>query len=110
MDRFAELKARSSDDYMLTNSAEEHQEVIRLLKENTTDAQYDRFRRGDLTAIDHITDDKVFSRQLLMQAEMNNRSTGFEMSDETERLMTDSRDFLKDTFETDRDRGYENER
>lgn len=110
VDRFAELKARSSDDYMLTNSAEEHQEVIRLLKENTTDAQYDRFRRGDLTAIDHITDDKVFSRQLLMQAEMNNRSTGFEMSDETERLMTDSRDFLKDNFETDRDRGYENER
>lgn len=110
VDRFAELKARSSDDYMLTNSAEEHQEVIRLLKENTTDAQYDRFRRGDLTAIDHISDDKVFSRQLLMQAEMNNRSTGFEMSDETERLMTDSRDFLKDTFETDRDRGYENER
>lgn len=110
VDRFAELKAKSGDDYMLTNSAEEHQEVIRLLKENTTDAQYDRFRRGDLTAIDHITDDKVFSRQLLMQAEMNNRSTGFEMSAETERHMSDSRDFLKETFETERDRGYENER
>ncbi|MCZ4354792.1 MULTISPECIES: relaxase/mobilization nuclease domain-containing protein [Roseobacteraceae] len=110
LDRFADLKARSGDDYMLTNSAEEHQEVIRLLKENTTDAQYDRFRRGDLSAIDHITDDKVFSRQLLMQAEMNNRSTGFEMSDETERLMSDSRDYLKDTFEADRNNPYENER
>lgn len=110
VDHFADLKARSGEDYMLTNTAEEHQEVIRLLKENTTDAQYDRFRTGDLSAIDHITDDKVFGRQLLMQAEMNNRSTGFEMSPETERLMTDHRDFLKDNFETDRDRGYENER
>lgn len=109
VDRFAELKARSRDDILLTDSREEHQEVIRLLKENTTDAQYDRFRRGDLTAIDHITDDPVFSRQLLMQAEMNNRSTGFEMSDETERLMEKNSDALERTFE-DRDRGYENER
>lgn len=109
-DPFEHYRARSGDDYLLTNNAEEHQEVIRLLKENTTDAQYDRFRRGDLTAINHITDDPVFGRQLLMQAEMNNRATGFQMSWETERLLSDHRDFLKDTFETDRDRGYENER
>lgn len=109
-DPFEHYRARSGDDYLLTNNREEHLEVVQLLKENTTAAQYDRFRRGDLTAIDHITDDPVFGRQLLYQAEMNNRSTGFQMSDETERLLSDSRDFLKDTFETDRDRGYENER
>jgi len=110
MDPFVHYRARSGDDYLLTKNAEEHREVIRLLKENATDAQYDRFRRGDLTAIDHITDDPVFSRQLLMQAEMNNRSTGFRMADDLERLMADNRDFLKDTFETDRDRGYETDR
>lgn len=109
-DPFEHYRARSGDDYLLTNNADKHQEVIRLLKEHTTDAQYDRFRRGDLTAINHITDDPVFGRQLLVQAEMNNRSTGFQMSRETERLLSDSRDFLKDTFETDRDLGYDHER
>jgi hypothetical protein len=109
-DPFARYRAQSGDGYLLTNSAEEHQEVIRLLKENTADAQYDRFRRGDLTAIGHITDDPVFSRQLLVQAEMNNRSTGFRMADDLERVMSDNRDFLKGVFETERDRGYDHER
>ena len=110
MDPFAHYRARSGDDYSLTNNREEHLEVVQLLKEHTTDAQYDRFRRGDLTAIDHITDDPVFGRQLMKVAELDNRSTGFQMSAETERLMADSRDFLKDTFNFGRDRGYENER
>jgi len=108
-DPFAKYKAQSRDDYLVTKSADEHQEVIRLLRENTTDAQYDRFRRGDLGAIAHITSDPVFSRQLLLQAELNNRSTGFQMGHDLERLMSDNRDFLAKTFETDRDRdrGYE---
>lgn len=109
-DPFASYRARSGADYMLTNNRAEHLDVIQLLKDHTTAAQYTRFRQGDLNAIDHITQDPVFSRQLLMEAEINNRSTGFEMSNETERRMSDSRDFLKSTFETDRDRGYENER
>lgn len=110
VDAFADLRAKSGSDYLLTDSAEEHQEVIRLLKENTTEAQYDRFRRGDLSAIDHITKDQVFGRQLMVQAEMNNRSTGFVMSHETERLMSDHRDYLKETFDKDRDRSNEYER
>ena len=72
--------------------------------------QYDRFRRGDLSAIAHITTEPVFSRQLLMLAELDNRSTGFRMERDLERLMSDNRDFLAKTFETDRDRGYEHER
>ena len=108
-DPFARYKAQSRDDYLLTKSAEEYQEVIYLLKTNTTDAQYDRFRRGDLSAIGHITSEPVFSRQLLMLAELDNRSTGFRMGHDLERLMSDNRDFLAKTFETDRDRdhGYE---
>jgi len=107
-DPFADYRLRS-DSYEIASSAEEHQEVIRLLHENTTDAQYDSFRRGDLTAIDHITSDEVFSRQLLMEVELNNRAIGFEMSSEVENLMSDSRDFLKETLGEDRERGYENE-
>jgi hypothetical protein len=108
-DPFARYRAQSRDDYLLTKSAEEYQEVIYLLKTNTTDAQYDRFRRGDLSAIGHITSEPVFSRQLLMLAELDNRSTGFRMGHDLERLMSDNRDFLAKTFETDRDRdhGYE---
>ncbi|RMJ20948.1 hypothetical protein PHISP_08186 [Aspergillus sp. HF37] len=109
-DPFARYRAQSRDDYLLTKSAEEYQEVIYLLKTNTTDAQYDRFRRGDLSAIAHITSEPVFSRQLLMLAELDNRSTGFRMGHDLERLMSDNRDFLAKTFETDRDRGYEHER
>ena len=109
-DPFAKYRAQSQDDYLVTKSADEHQEVIRLLRENTTDAQYDLFRRGDLSAIAHITSDPVFSRQLLLQAELNNRSTGFRMGHDLERLMSDNRDFLAKTFETDRDRDYGYER
>jgi hypothetical protein len=109
-DPFARYRAQSRDDYLLTKSAEEYQEVIYLLKTNTTDVQYDRFRRGDLSAIAHITTEPVFSRQLLMLAELDNRSTGFRMERDLERLMSDNRDFLAKTFETDRDRGYEHER
>lgn len=109
-DPFARYRAQSRDDYLLTKSAEEYQEVIYLLKTNTTDAQYDRFRRGDLSAIAHITTEPVFSRQLLMLAELDNRSTGFRMADDLERLMSDNRDFLAKTFETDRDRDYGYER
>lgn len=109
-DPFAKYRARSRDDYLLANSPEEYQEVIRLLRENTTDAQYDRFRRGDLSAIDHITSDPVFSRQLLMQAELNNRSTGFRMANDLERLLSDNAEFLEKTFKTGRDRGYDYER
>ena len=109
-DPFARYRAQSRDDYLLTKSAEEYQEVIYLLKTNTTDAQYDRFRRGDLSAIGHITSEPVFSRQLLMLAELDNRSTGFRMGHDLERLMSDNRDFLAKTFETDRDRDYGYER
>lgn len=109
-DPFAHYRARSGDDYSLTNNRKEHLEVIRLLKENTTDAQYDRFRRGDLTAIEHITDDPVFSRQLLMDVELNNRSTGFRMADDLERVMSDNRDFLKERLGMDNDHDHQNER
>lgn len=101
-------KARSAADYSLTSTAEDHQEVVQLLKQNTTEAQYSRFRQGDFVAIDHITDDPVFARQLLMEVELNNRTTGYEMSPVTETRMSDSRDFLKSHFGTDRD--HERER
>jgi len=110
LEGLARWEARSPDDYLLTNTAEEHLEVIALLREATTHAQYNRFRQGDLTSIDHITTDPVFSRQLLMQAEIHNRGNGYEMSWETERRMSDSRDMLKEHFGMERDDEYENER
>ncbi|MFP7675778.1 MobV family relaxase [Marivita sp. S0852] len=110
LEGLARWEARSPDDYLLTNTAEEHLEVIALLREATTQAQYNRFRQGDLTSIDHITTDPVFSRQLLMQAEMYNRGNRYEMSQETERRMEDSRDMLKEHFGLDRGDEYVNER
>lgn len=109
-DPFEHYRARSGEDYTLTHTAEEYQEVVRLLKENTTDEQYDSFSRGDLTAIDHITDDPVFGRQLLAEAVLDIRSSGVRLSWETEVVLSDHRDFLEDTFETNRDRGYEFDR
>lgn len=110
LEGLARWEARSPDDYLLTNTADEHLEVIALLRDATTQAQYNRFRQGDLTSIDHITTDPVFARQLLMQAEMHNRGNGYEMSWETERRMKDSRDMLKEHFGLDRGNEYENER
>lgn len=110
VDPFAHYRARSGDDYSLTNNREEHLEVVQLLKDHTTDEQYDRFGRGDLTAIDHITDDPVFGRQLLADTVLDIRSSGVRLSWETEAVLSDHRDFLKDAFETDRDRGYDHER
>lgn len=110
LEGLARWEARSPDDYLLTDTAEEHLEVIALLREATTQAQYNRFRQGDLTSIDHITTDPVFSRQLLMQAEMYNRGNRYEMSQETERRMEDSRDMLKEHFGLDRGDEYVNER
>lgn len=111
LEGLARWEARSADDYLLTDTAEEHLEVIALLGEATTHAQYNRFRQGDLTSIDHITTDHpVFSRQLLMQAEIHNRGNRYEMSPEIERRMEDSRDMLKENFGLDRGDEYENER
>ncbi len=107
---FKTWEDRSSDDYSLTKTAADHHEIMRLLKENTTDAQYNRFRTGDLSAIEHITRDPVFSRQLLVEVEASNRATGFDLTREQEDRMTAARDHLKGVFETERDNDHENER
>ncbi len=107
--RLAHWEVRSAAGYSLTKTAADHHEVMRLLKENTTDAQYNRFRTGDLSAIEHITRDPVFSRQLLVEVEASNRATGFDLTQEQEDCMTAARDHLKGVFaeEFDQDRDYE---
>jgi hypothetical protein len=106
-DPFAKWADRSSDRYSLTKTAADHQEVMHLLRENTTDAQFNRFRTGDLSGIEHITTDPVFSRQLLAEVEGHNRANGFDLTREQELRMPESRDSLKAEFEDDRDHGYE---
>lgn len=101
---------RSPNDYMLSQSGEDHREILALLGKALSSHQYERFRQGDLTAIDHITTDPVYTRQLLMEVEAHDRHIGYAMSYETENRMTDSRDFLKEHFQINRDHGYENDR
>jgi hypothetical protein len=109
-DAFAELRERSSEAYSLTRTGAECQEVMSLLRENTSDAQFTRLRQGDLSAIEHITKDPVFSRQLLAEVELENQDKGYQLTREQEERMTESREFLANAFASERDNDYENER
>lgn len=101
---------RSADAYSLTVGFDEHQDIIRLLKQNMTNQQYNRFREGDLSAIEHVTDNKVFARQLMAEVEVNDRAHGYEITAEAELRMIENREVLAANFETDHDRDRGNER
>jgi type IV secretion system T-DNA border endonuclease VirD2 len=109
-DPFAEWAARSPGEYSITKTAADHQEVLKLLKENTTDAQYSKFRQGDLSGIEHITTDPVFARQLLAEVDSENKSKGYELTRTQELGMADSRDFVRNAIEDDNDRDHGHER
>ena len=81
-----------------------------MLREATTNEQYDRFRQGDLQAISHITDKPLFAAQLLGIVEYDNFAKGYETSGETKNLMDDARNLVRSHFPDDRERDYENER
>lgn len=105
LQRWAE---RSPDRFMLATSGEEHRDILRLLREATTSHQYERFRQGHLTAIDHITTDPVYTRQLLVEVESDDRYNGYQLSDEADDRITDSCNYLREHFRSDRD--YDHER
>lgn len=111
-DGFDKWAERSPDRYSLTRTADDHQEVIRLLRDNTTTEEMERFRNGDLTAINHITTDPVFSRQLLAEQIDEDRADGRRIPDDLERELRENRDVLQEHFKADfeRDREAENER
>ncbi|MGJ8690824.1 MAG: hypothetical protein ACSHXZ_15055, partial [Gammaproteobacteria bacterium] len=109
LERLAQWEARSPDRYSLSKTGAEHREILRLIKESTSEAQYSRFRTGDLSAIDHITNNPVFSRQLLAEVESHDRAKGFELSREEEDRMRDARDYLKSNFKAEFERGNDHE-
>ena len=110
IERLGAWEARSPDQEDLADTAEGTREVLGLLQEATTDAQYDRFRQGDVRAIAHITDKPLFAAQLLKIVEYDNFAKGYETSGETKNLMSDARDLVSSHFPDDRERDYENER
>ena len=110
IERLGAWEARSPDRYDLADTSEGTREVLGLLREATTDAQYDRFRKGDMQAISHITDKPLFAAQLLGIVEYDNFAKGYETSGETNNLMSDARDLVRSHFPDDRERDYENER
>jgi len=103
-DRWAE---RSGDDYNLAKDAVDHQEIVRLVQENTTDAQYERFRNGDLNAIEHITTDPVFARQLVSEVANHERANGTDFDRDTEQAIKDHQQYLSEHFGLDREHGHE---
>ena len=110
IERLGTWEARSPDRYDLADTSEGTREVLGLLREATTDAQYEHFRNGDTRAISHITDKPLFAAQLLKIVEYDNFAKGYETSNETKTLMDDARDLVKSHFPDDRERDYENER
>jgi len=110
IERLGAWETHSPDQYNLTDTSEGTREVLGLLREATTDAQYERFRNGDMQAISHITSKPLFAAQLLGIVEYDNFAKGYETSNETKNLMSDARDLLRGHFPDDRERGYENER
>ena len=110
IERLGTWESRSPDQYDLADTAEGTREVLGLLREATTDEQYDRFRQGDVRAISHITDKPLFAAQLLKIVEYDNFAKGYETSNETKNLMSDARDLVRSHFPDDRERDYENER
>lgn len=103
-DRWAE---RSGDNYELAADAHDHQEIVRLVQENTTDAQYERFRNGDLNAIEHITTDPVFARQLVSEVANHERANGTDFDRDSEQAIKDHQQYLNEHFGLDRDREHE---
>ena len=110
IERLGAWEARSPERYDLADTSEGTREVLGLLREATTDAQYDRFRQGDVRAISHITDKPLFAAQLLGIVEYDNFAKGYETSGETKNLMSDACDLVRSHFPDDRERDYENER
>lgn len=110
IERLGTWEARSPNEASLVDGYEGTREVLGLLREATTDAQYERFRNGDTQAISHITDRPLFAAQLLGIVEYDNFFKNYETSNETKNLMSDARDLVRSHFPDDRERGYENER
>lgn len=110
IDRLGAWEARSPYQAALADTSEATREILGLLREATTDEQYDRFRQGDMRAISHITDKPLFAAQLLNIVEYDNFAKGYETSGETKNLMSYARDLVSSHFPEDRERGYENER
>ena len=110
IERLGAWESRSPNQYDLADIAEGTREVLGLLREATTDAQYERFRQGDVRAISHITDKPLFAAQLLKIVEYDNFAKGYETSGETKNLMDDARNLVRSHFPDDRERDYENER
>jgi type IV secretion system T-DNA border endonuclease VirD2 len=94
-DPFAQYRARGVDSRTISVDRHDHLEVINLLKEQTTQDQYDRLRQGDLSAISHITTNTHFARQLALEVDLEETGRGDKLSLENQRVMEEHRENVK---------------
>ncbi|WP_456391174.1 relaxase/mobilization nuclease domain-containing protein [Profundibacter sp.] len=102
---FAKFYERKDAEEILINSREEMDEIIRLLRENTTSEQFRRFSNGHLDGIEHITRDPVFAAQLAGTVEAWQNTNTISRTREAENRFTEHSEALARAF--GRDRGNE---
>jgi len=94
-DPFSQYRERGQDNRNISVDRKEHLEIINLLKERTTQDQYDRLRQGDLSAISHITTNTHFARQLALEVDLEETGRGDKLSLENQRVMDEHRQSVK---------------
>jgi hypothetical protein len=101
--------ARSQDNYSLTDTRAEMDELHNLIRDRTTFSEYEALRRGDLKGAERITTDPLLARQLVIAVEEHQRGEGYQFNGDAENRFMDHREYLDRAFESehDRDHGYE---
>ena len=64
---------------------------------NRCQAEYARLRRGDLSAVSHITGDRHFARQLALEVDLEENGKGNTLSMEDRRAMNAHREAVTRT-------------
>jgi type IV secretion system T-DNA border endonuclease VirD2 len=83
---------------VLTKDISENQELFEALKERLSEAQYDRLRHGDLSAVSEVTNDLTFARQLAVEVDLHENSLGNRLDHAQAGPMQDHRSALQATF------------
>lgn len=109
-DPFEQYLARSQDNYSLTDTRGEMDELHKIIRDHTTDDEYEALRRGELQGAERITTDPVFARQLAIAVEEHQRGEGHQFDREAENRFTEHREYLDREFEADRDHDHGRER
>ena len=109
-DPFEQYIARSQDNYSLTDTRAEMDDLHKLIRDHTTDDEYEALRRGELKGAERITADPVFARQLAIAVEEHQRGEGHQFDREAENRFTEHREYLDREFEADREHDHGRER